>query len=78
MPGDPTQIVPLVVGEATAAVAVAAQLVEAGLFVPAIRPPSVPEGRSLVRVSLSWHHTEADLDRLAHSLASLLSHRARA
>ncbi|MFM7291188.1 MAG: aminotransferase class I/II-fold pyridoxal phosphate-dependent enzyme [Planctomycetia bacterium] len=78
VPRDPTQIVPLVVGEATAAVAVAAQLVEAGLFVPAIRPPSVPEGRSLVRVSLSWHHTEADLDRLAHSLASLLSHRARA
>ncbi|MFM9196783.1 MAG: hypothetical protein ACKOWG_13775 [Planctomycetia bacterium] len=45
---------------------------------PAIRPPSVPEGRSRGRVSLSWHHTQADLDRLAHSLASLLRHRARA
>jgi len=55
---------------------VSARLAEAGLFVPAIRPPSVPEGKSLVRVSLSWHHTAADLDRLASTITSILRDRA--
>jgi 8-amino-7-oxononanoate synthase len=70
--GDTTQIVPIVVGAAADAVAVSTRLAEAGLFVPAIRPPSVPEGRSLVRVSLSWHHTADDLARLAGTIASVL------
>jgi 8-amino-7-oxononanoate synthase len=70
--GDTTQIMPIVVGAATDAVAVSTRLAEAGLFVPAIRPPSVPEGRSLVRVSLSWHHTADDLARLAGTIASVL------
>jgi len=70
--GSTTQIVPIVVGAATDAVAVAARLAEAGLFVPAIRPPSVPEGKSLVRVSLSWHHTAADVARLASTITSIL------
>jgi 8-amino-7-oxononanoate synthase len=70
--GSTTQIVPIVVGAATDAVAVAARLAEAGLFVPAIRPPSVPEGKSLVRVSLSWHHTAADLERLASAIGPML------
>jgi len=71
-----TQIVPIVVGGATDAVAVSARLAEAGLFVPAIRPPSVPEGKSLVRVSLSWHHTADDLARLAGTITSILRDRA--
>jgi len=70
-----TQIVPIVVGAATDAVAVAARLAEAGLFVPAIRPPSVPEGKSLVRVSLSWHHTADDVARLASTITSILHDR---
>jgi 8-amino-7-oxononanoate synthase len=74
--GATTQIVPIVVGAARDAVAVSARLAEAGLFVPAIRPPSVPEGKSLVRVSLSWHHTAADLDRLAGTITSILRDRA--
>jgi len=67
-----TQIVPIVVGTATAAVDVATRLADSGFFVPAIRPPSVPEGKSLLRVSLSWHHTATDLDRLAATIASIL------
>ena len=74
--GATTQIVPIVVGAAEAAVAVATQLAEAGFFVPAIRPPSVPAGKSLVRVSLSWHHTADDLDRLASTITSILRDRA--
>jgi 8-amino-7-oxononanoate synthase len=74
--GATTQIVPIVVGAAPEAVAVSARLAEAGLFVPAIRPPSVPDGKSLVRVSLSWHHSADDLDRLASTITSILRNRA--
>jgi 8-amino-7-oxononanoate synthase len=66
--GAAAQIVPVVAGAPAAAVALAARLAEAGCFVPAIRPPSVPPGKSLVRVSLSWLHSEADLTRLADAL----------
>ncbi len=62
------QIVPVIAGPPEAAVALAAKLFEEGFFVPAIRPPSVPEGRSLVRASLAWHHTDDDLSRLANLL----------
>jgi 8-amino-7-oxononanoate synthase len=71
-----TQIVPIVVGAAADAVAVSARLSEAGLFVPAIRPPSVPEGKSLVRASLSWHHTADDVARLARTITSMFRERA--
>jgi 8-amino-7-oxononanoate synthase len=67
------QIVPVIVGSAERAVALAARLADAGLFVPAIRPPSVPAGGSLVRASLAWHHTDDDLDRLLDALARSLA-----
>jgi len=70
--GAAGQIVPVVVGPAQAAVALSARLATAGFFVPAIRPPSVPEGRSLVRASLSWLHPESDLERLADAIVTCL------
>ena len=66
--GAAAQIVPVIAGEAAEAVALSARLAAAGFFVPAIRPPSVPPGKSLVRASLSWLHSEADLVRLADAL----------
>jgi len=66
------QIVPVVVGAAGRAVVVSTRLAEAGLFVPAIRPPSVAPGGSLVRVSLSWLHTVADRERLVAALVAAL------
>jgi len=68
--GEATPILPVIVGSAAAAVARSKRLAEAGLFVPAIRPPSVPEGESLLRVSLSWSHSVDDLDRLVAALAT--------
>ena len=62
------QIVPIMAGTAEAAVQLADRLASDGFFVPAIRPPSVPEGRSLVRASLSWHHTGETLQRLASTI----------
>ena len=63
------QIVPVVAGPPEAAVSLAARLADAGFFVPAIRPPSVPSGRSLVRASICWHHSPDDLDRLASAIS---------
>jgi len=68
--GAAAQIVPVVAGPPAAAVALSALLADAGYFVPAIRPPSVPAGRSLVRASLSWLHGGDDLDRLAAAIAT--------
>jgi 8-amino-7-oxononanoate synthase len=47
------------------------QLREAGFFVPGIRPPSVPEGESLLRLSVCYHHTSEILDALLERLAAL-------
>jgi len=62
------QIVPIIIGDPAHTVAAAARLAEAGFFVPAIRPPSVPVGQSLLRVSLSYLHDDAALDHLATAL----------
>jgi len=59
-----SQIVPVVVGEAEKATAMQARFMERGLYVPAIRPPSVPEGSSRLRISLSAAHSEAMLEEL--------------
>lgn len=63
-----TQIVPILLGDPEAAVHLSEALLEAGIYVPAIRPPSVPAGESLLRVSLSASHTEDDLGRLVGAL----------
>lgn len=66
-----SQIIPLIIGEADRALALAAALREAGYFVPAIRPPTVPEGESLLRISLCYHHTTEIIDALTDHLARL-------
>ncbi len=66
-----SQIIPLVAGEAAQALAWSERLRAAGLLVPAIRPPSVPKGQSLLRVSLTWGHTPAMIERLVEELEAL-------
>lgn len=51
-----SQIIPLRVGEPEAAMRLAARLAEAEVWAPGIRPPTVPVGESLVRISLTWGH----------------------
>jgi 8-amino-7-oxononanoate synthase len=62
--GDPTPIVPVVIGGDEAALAAAAEARAAGFFIPAIRPPTVPEGTARLRLSIQAGHAEEDLARL--------------
>lgn len=63
-----TQIVPLVVGESEAAVALAGWLEEEGALAVAIRPPTVPAGQARLRLALSVLHTRAQLEWLVELL----------
>lgn len=65
-----TAIQPLVVGSNGAALAAAQSLDHAGLWVPAIRPPTVPTGTARLRIALSAAHTHDDIDRLCSALAT--------
>jgi 8-amino-7-oxononanoate synthase len=67
-----SQIVPVVVGDPRRAVRAAGELRSRGYFVPAIRPPSVPEGQSLLRISLTALHTEEQVDDLVAALAGVV------
>ncbi len=63
-----TAVQPLIVGGNEDTLALAARLDAAGLWVPAIRPPTVPPGTSRLRLSLSAGHGFDDLDRLQTAL----------
>jgi 7-keto-8-aminopelargonate synthetase-like enzyme len=71
VPGHPSPIVPIVVGDEQAALDASAALLDEGLLVPAIRPPTVAPGTSRLRVALSAAHTADQVDRLAHALDRL-------
>ena len=72
-PGHPTPIVPVLLGTEEAALTASADLLDQGLLVPAIRPPTVPAGTSRLRIALSAAHTDDQIDRLAAALAGLTS-----
>lgn len=67
-----TPIQPLLVGSDGDALAMAARLREAGYFVPAIRPPTVPEGTARLRITISAAHSEMQIDGLVETLGKLL------
>lgn len=65
-------IIPLIVGDSANALALSQALLEAGHFVHAIRPPTVPPGTARLRLSLSAAHTPEQIQALVKSLAALL------
>ena len=66
-----TPIQPVVIGDNAEAIAVARALWDEGLWVPAIRPPTVPQGTARLRVSLTAAHSADDVRRLAATLNAL-------
>ncbi len=65
-----TPIIPVMVGEAATTVALAAELRRRGIIVSAIRPPTVPDGSSRLRVTVSAAHERSELARVAAEIAA--------
>ena len=63
-----SQIIPLIVGQADRATKLSAALLGHGLFVPAIRPPTVPKDEACLRISLTAGHTDEMIERLREAL----------
>ena len=70
LPSD-TPIQPLLIGGNAEALAVSAGLRARGIWVPAIRPPTVPPGSARLRIALSAAHQPQDIVRLAAALREL-------
>jgi 8-amino-7-oxononanoate synthase len=63
-----TAIQPVLIGENAMALAAADRLYAAGIWAPAIRPPTVPEGTARLRISISAAHSREDVERLVGAL----------
>jgi 8-amino-7-oxononanoate synthase len=71
LPPAQSAIVPLIVGDAAAALRAGAALEEQGFLAVAIRPPTVPAGTARLRFAFTADHTEEQIDRLAAAVATL-------
>ena len=72
LPHAESPIVPVVIGEAAAALAASEQLLAQGFLVTAIRPPTVPAGTARLRITFSAGHSEADVAALAEAVRRVL------
>ena len=70
-PHSDTAIQPLILGDNATALAVMAALEERVIWVPAIRPPTVPAGTARLRITLSADHRIEDVDRLCAALREI-------
>jgi glycine C-acetyltransferase/8-amino-7-oxononanoate synthase len=61
-------IIPVIIGTESAAVEISERLYERGIFVPAIRYPTVPKGRARVRVTVTAAHTKQDIQTFTAAL----------
>ena len=59
--------------QGAAALTVAAKLEDVGFYVPAIRPPTVPQGKARLRIALTALHAESDIERLVDAIAGALA-----
>jgi 8-amino-7-oxononanoate synthase len=69
---SPTPIQPILLGDSARALAAATELEQRGFYVPAIRPPTVPEGGARLRVTLSALHAEREVEALLDALVAVL------
>ncbi|MEC9091806.1 MAG: 8-amino-7-oxononanoate synthase [Planctomycetota bacterium] len=72
-----SQIIPVILGQNSKVLDFQDRLLTKGFFVPAIRPPSVPQGESLLRISLNSSHTPEMIDQLVEALVLISSETGR-
>jgi len=73
LPHSTTAIQPIMIGDAQQAVRVSEQLYAKGIFITAIRPPTVPIGSARLRVTFSCDHQFSHVDRLLTALKEVLA-----
>ena len=66
-----TPIQPVILGSNASALAAAKLLDQAGYWIPAIRPPTVPDGSARLRITFSANHDTNDLRALIQSLKDI-------
>ena len=69
--GSETPIIPIMIGDAKKTFEVSQYLWKNGLFIPAIRPPTVPIGESRLRITITAMHTRKELDMLLKHLRAI-------
>ena len=67
----PAPIIPIPVGDARAAVELSFRLLQQGMYIPAIRYPTVARGKARLRLSLTASHTQEEVTRAVAALQSL-------
>ncbi|WP_084398940.1 aminotransferase class I/II-fold pyridoxal phosphate-dependent enzyme [Henriciella aquimarina] len=72
LPAPESLVVPVIIGDEDRAMAISAALEQEGFLVTAIRPPTVPEGTSRLRITFAAGHSEADVRRLAQALKEVV------
>lgn len=73
MMGSATPIIPIFVGDAQRAVQASKALLERGVFIQAIRPPTVPDGTSRLRATVTAGHSAAEIDTAISAIKEVLS-----
>ena len=66
-----SQIVPVLNGDAARTMAISDHLFEEGIYLSGIRPPTVPDGESRLRLTLTANHSEVDINRLIQAMADV-------
>jgi 8-amino-7-oxononanoate synthase len=70
-PEHPSQIMPIMLGSEELALAASKALIRRGIYIPAIRPPTVPKGTSRLRLTLSAAHTDDMVEQLKNALIAV-------
>ncbi len=73
LPDATSAVVPILMGEADRTLAAARELEAQGFLAVAIRPPTVPEGTARLRLAFTAGHPDAEIDRLAAAVRSLVN-----
>jgi 7-keto-8-aminopelargonate synthetase-like enzyme len=69
--GPGSAIIPMMIGDEGNAMQIAAALMQQGVFIPAVRYPTVARGQARLRLTITAAHTRADVEQLLAALRAL-------